>query len=315
MSTPGDVRSRGGGARRRWCDEIPAVTCEVRCGGQRHRISWRRGKLVLEDHDVLAERSLTALGSEPPLCVQVLEAWRRMRHTELLYEFLLGERIICEEEFVRRQIRRKLTEDAAARARLARLPPQAAHMLRRLRPDLPEREERMWDLTLIEALPASLREALALSVIVNVERHWHDEDYRRTHAEHIESALAARVNEAFEQSARRWRRNVRPYARFEIQTRLVTTTEQPACEVSLGTGGAAGLLTVPFSWFIEVRARGIALVDGCFILSRAGASRRDESLPVIAIRWERASQNTSRSVAAPAIVSRRPGGDWSLRWT
>jgi len=46
---------------RRWFDDRPEVTAEIGCGRQR-RIAWRRGKLVLEDHDLLAERSLTALG-------------------------------------------------------------------------------------------------------------------------------------------------------------------------------------------------------------------------------------------------------------
>src|SRR4051812_4393136 len=65
------ARARG------WPDDPPDVTAQIGCGGQRHRITWRRGKLVVEDHDVLAERSLTALGAELPLCVQILDAWRQ----------------------------------------------------------------------------------------------------------------------------------------------------------------------------------------------------------------------------------------------
>ena len=65
-------------AKRRWYDRLAAATAEIDCGGAQHRITWRRGKLVLEDHDVLSERSLVALGSKPPRCLEVLDAWREM---------------------------------------------------------------------------------------------------------------------------------------------------------------------------------------------------------------------------------------------
>ena len=48
---------------RRWCDDLGPAWAIVDCGGERHAIAWRRGKLVLEDHDLLAERSLLALGA------------------------------------------------------------------------------------------------------------------------------------------------------------------------------------------------------------------------------------------------------------
>ena len=79
------------------------MTAEFHCGGQHHRIVWRRGKLVLEDHDLLAERSLIALGSEPPLCVEVLDAWRRMRGPELLQD--LGGGTVTRDELAMRTIR------------------------------------------------------------------------------------------------------------------------------------------------------------------------------------------------------------------
>ena len=55
---------------------IEPVTVEVACGEERHRISWRRGKLVLDDHDLAAEESFAALGGEPALCLEVMRAWR-----------------------------------------------------------------------------------------------------------------------------------------------------------------------------------------------------------------------------------------------
>ncbi len=66
--------------RARWCDHIPAVTAFVDCGGERHRVTWRRGKVVLEDHDLTAEMAMRAFGGEPLPCLGVLKRWRDM-HT------------------------------------------------------------------------------------------------------------------------------------------------------------------------------------------------------------------------------------------
>lgn len=61
---------------RRWCDDIPPATALVSCGGDEHRVTWRRGKLVLEDHDLEAERTMLLLGGEPCACLRVLHLWR-----------------------------------------------------------------------------------------------------------------------------------------------------------------------------------------------------------------------------------------------
>jgi len=60
-----------------WWAGVKPVTVEVACGEDRHRISWRRGKLVLEDHDLAAEEAFAALGGEACLCLEVLRAWRQ----------------------------------------------------------------------------------------------------------------------------------------------------------------------------------------------------------------------------------------------
>ena len=36
----------------RWCHPLPQATATVPCNGEQHRVSWRRGKLKLEDHDL-----------------------------------------------------------------------------------------------------------------------------------------------------------------------------------------------------------------------------------------------------------------------
>jgi len=59
----------------RWYDPLPEATATVDCGGEQHRVTWRRGKVVLEDHDLDAERGMMAFGGEMCPCMRVLEVW------------------------------------------------------------------------------------------------------------------------------------------------------------------------------------------------------------------------------------------------
>ena len=59
----------------RWYDPVPEATVMVSCGGEDHEVTWRRGKLVLEAHDLAAERGMLAFGGELCPCMRVLEMW------------------------------------------------------------------------------------------------------------------------------------------------------------------------------------------------------------------------------------------------
>ncbi|HUR17917.1 MAG TPA: hypothetical protein VMZ51_03145 [Acidimicrobiales bacterium] len=62
----------------RWCDHIKPATALVACSGTEHRVTWRKGKVVLEDHDIGAERTMLAFGGELPECLKVLQLWRNL---------------------------------------------------------------------------------------------------------------------------------------------------------------------------------------------------------------------------------------------
>ncbi len=64
--------------RDRWCHHVPPATATVPCSGEQHRISWQRGKLKIEDHDLSAERTMLAFGGETPACLQALQLWRNL---------------------------------------------------------------------------------------------------------------------------------------------------------------------------------------------------------------------------------------------
>lgn len=59
----------------RWYDALPEATATVNCGGAHHRVTWRRGKIVLEAHDLTSERAMLAFGGELCSCMKVLEVW------------------------------------------------------------------------------------------------------------------------------------------------------------------------------------------------------------------------------------------------
>lgn len=296
---------------RRWCQDLPDVAAELDCGGQRHSVVWRRGKLVLEDHDLLAERSLVALGAQPPPCVELLDAWRGLRGPRLL-RALLDRGTVPIEELAERKLRHaQAIEDAT---RFIAGPGQVLRgLLANARRDI-EHEQRTWAITLLRALPVEFRHRLALAVIVAMQRHWHDEAFRSRHREHIDPVLRAIAGACIERSARRCRRDLEPDARFVITSHVVAPGEPPACAVRLDAGGGAGTVSLPLAWFTDVWSRELALVDGCFVTRRAGHGAAPASLPVLALRWKREDRGVSRSVEGPALVTRSDDGAWALRW-
>lgn len=293
----------------RWYEEVPPVTAEVACEGERHRITWRRGKVVLEDHDVLAEQSLAALGGKPPVCLEVLEAWRAVRQSALLYELLVRNDTHSPELLaVMRTAHETRTQRVEARRRRVQARIGAPVVSDSMH------ERRRWATNLIKALPPAFKQALALSVMVNIERHWDDEGFRREHASYIEPALTAITAPLFEQSARRWRRNFKPHARIGAEACLLAPGEAPTCTAQVDARGAHAALALPISWLTDVWARGMALVDHTFVMGLAASSDDESRLRVHAVRWERQDRETSRSVTAPAHVSRGRRGELRLHW-
>ena len=297
-----EVREHLSQAPPAWYEALPAVSAQIDCGGEEHRITWRDGKLVVEDHDVVAEEALSALGGRPPMCLQVLDAWRRAtRDSEILYELLIKDS--------RQSPGLLAVMKAAHETRMRRSEGMAARSAERL-----ERERRRWATTLIKTLPPAFRRALVLSMLLNVERRWADADVREEHAKHVEPALTAIVTPLLEQSARRWRRYSSPVARFAAEASLLAPGETPRCSARADGGGAHADLALPVSWLREVWTPGIALLGDGFVLGLAHGSGGGAGLHVLAARWERQTWETARWTTAPAVVTQSRRGDWRLHW-
>ena len=295
----------------RWYEGLADVTAEIDCGGRPHRIVWRRAKLVLEDHDLLAERSLIAFGSEPPLCVEVLDAWRSIRGPELLQDLLVGE-TVPRDEVPSRKIRH--VEAIRSEMEFIAGPGQVLRGLLVLARQAIDREQRAWANTLLHALPIEFRRRLAMAVIVAVERHWHNEEFRSDHREHVESILAQTAGALVERSARCCRDDLYPHASFVIESHVLAPGEPPGCTVRVHSDGGDGIVSLPLAWFADVWSRGLALVGDCFVTRCADDAVGATSLRVHALRWEHKDGGVSRSVEAAAIVTRGDDGAWKLEW-
>ena len=274
---------------------------------------------MLEDHDVLAERSLVALGAELPLCVEVLDAWRELREPELISRFLALEHPDLRPDLAAlHRHRRTEIERQRAQQAMVRLPASMpAQDRRRYEESIAEgarHATRLWRTTLIEGLPPALQRNFALSLIAAVDRRWHDDRYRDAFRSDVEPVLGSFAAPLFERSARHWRRNLKPYAGANIDAKAVASNERPDCWAEIGHDGVSAVIALPLSWFAKVWAHGIALVDGCFVLCRDGGRPDAPSMPVTAVRWERTRLHTSAAVPAPALLTRSRDGTWSLQW-
>lgn len=59
-----------------WPRGVPSLAVPVPCSGAVHTVLWRRGALVLVDHDPVADGVLVALGGESPACLDLRASWR-----------------------------------------------------------------------------------------------------------------------------------------------------------------------------------------------------------------------------------------------
>lgn len=306
-----------------WFHRLPSVSADIACGGERHRITWRRGRLILEDHDALAEQSLTALGARPPLCVELLETWRTRRDSELLEELLLGAGTLSPAELAMRKSRHEAEVESARRMprrTMARYGsrPGGARKVRVAERQVAERlaiEREAWAATLGEVLPPELRQPLALSVVARLERHWHKDEFRRRHHRRVEPVLAAVAAPLLEQSTRgQQRKNRKPPRGFVTEAVLLEPGEQPRCEVWSDRQVVHATVKLPLGWLIDVWARGIAVVDGYFVLAVELVSPDGTELRVRVVRVRRWSWRRWRSFESSAILTRTRHGAWQLGW-
>ena len=304
-TTAGDVES----TKAPWWTGFPPTTVHVDCGGAKHRVTWRRGKLVLEDHDLTAERALVALGGKPCTCVEVLEVWRASLDNRsgldalrdgdddtvegIMGRLTFAEAVMRQEEQVGRLLPR------------LRLGPQAGGNLLRLVAR---------GGTLRRALPFDLRFRLALAVVMRCSREWPARDVVMSVGHEVGALLEQKAARAVIDGMRSWRGRLAAHARVDVECHPAGERESPAVTGRAEAGGAAVSVCLPIRWLVDVWARGVEVVDGCFVVSVDGVYADGRVLDVRATRWERAEIAASVPVVSPAVLVRDEEGQWHLRW-
>ena len=288
----------------RWCDTIAPVTIPVRCGDAVHLVSWRRGKLVLEDHDLTAERSLGALGGEPCPCVRILQAWSgpATKPSELVQYFGAIKELLQRPTSA---ITYDVPDIADVVAPSASFSPRAMTRAARARIEQFRREQ--GDRFVRWTFPTELLSRYVLGVVVRCGRQWESLGLEEQWA--IQDRLIPRAETSILESITSW---CQVHAvNVHIEGQFVGPHDKPAITGYVAGHRGEAFFSLPLTWAIDVWAAGRAVVDGCFVLEATDGPGGAEATVV---RWERLTPAGSEPVAVPARLWHTSEGAWRLRF-
>lgn len=279
-----------------WLDHQPPVSAEVACQGASHRVTWRRGRLILDDHpNLTAERSLVALGGDEPDCLFLLRAWGTAGPTTAIVA----------------RCGRLLSAGPDARLSPERPPPLNLPVVNppgASSPDLQRRIEerlekaRMWQA--LVGLPSPLVTRWLLGSATGAERRW--ATLAPPDRADLAIAVGAAARAAMTRSIRSWHRLAR------VQ-QLSIGCSVAAAGAGYGVSGrvderqAAATIALPVSWLRTVWGRNAAVVDGCFVVDI-------DDDPASVVRWERVAPGVTEPVMVEAWLWQDDNGGWRLRW-
>ena len=251
-------------AKARWCDHIEPVTVAVPCGGQQHNVTWRRGKVVLEDHDLGAERTMLALGGELPHCLRLLQLWRNLHAWAMSAELF-------------RQMQARLSSE-----------------------------------TLLA--PGGLGRVHQLGLLLTWERAWRRSAYFSEHERLLHEQLRERALGPLRQHVTFWKELLGSRRISSVEVQVQRPGKPPVLVGSMDRVGARATATLGVSWILRVWGRGLAVVDGAFVLEVEDQGESEPAVWARAARWEEQRGGYYAPVAAPARLTRDDEGGWCLRW-
>ncbi|MDP9403456.1 MAG: hypothetical protein M3P85_08995 [Actinomycetota bacterium] len=250
--------------RTRWCDHIKPATALVACGGSEHRVTWRKGKVVLEDHDLASERAMLAFGGELPACLKVLQLWRNLHSSAMSIELF-------------RQVQASLGPAAALLA------------------------------------PGELAARNQLGLMLTWERAWKHWSWLSEHGRLLHDHIRPEVLVLLREHLKFWMAE-RGCRRISSAVLEVPRGAPASLQGQMDTVGVRATASVGGTWVVQVWGRGMALVDGGFVLEVLGHDEHGAAAIVRAARWDEAEPGVFRPVAAPARVRRDSAGAWRLTW-
>ncbi|MBV9328654.1 MAG: hypothetical protein JO352_33500 [Chloroflexi bacterium] len=343
--------------RRRWYLEHETVTLTIPAEGGEHRISWRRGRLVLHDHDVEAEDVLRALGGEVCPCLAIRDWVRAATRSARQAGWSDVTRVTLARASMRMTARARALPGTAPqpgpyvppppptagrpglpppplRAPGVPGPPPPLPPLQgrpALRTILTRRLEQLQSDSGFQRLPLEqrnhhlhqLRQQLAQAIVqesapeilnainrVRRERHVARSAVGSPAKLSLAELLELRARPALEQAMRQSLPYLWPKAPVSIAVWKDTPGEPPLLQGDFTSRGGFVAVSLPVHWLTRVSARGLACLDGHFVLdvdAPAPASR----LHAQVLRWER--RLGGHWAPAPIACSiERQAGRWQL---
>ena len=247
-------------SRPRWYHHVPPVSATVPCEDGEHRVSWQRGKFVLHDHDLGAERAMLVLGGEPAPCLRALRMWRD--------QFGMPPEIFG-------QMHSWLGDDSV-------LAPREMELPRRL--------------------------GMTLSWM----RSWKAWAYLDKHGRLLQEQAKELALGPFRQhlNVERQRFGSRVISGASVQ--IVPDHVPASITGQMNRVSVRAAVTLHPSWLVDVWPRGMAVVDGAFVLEVLEDSWSGPR--VRAVRWDERPGGTRAPVVASARLRRGPDEAWELAW-
>jgi hypothetical protein len=128
-----------------------------------------------------------------------------------------------------------------------------------------------------------------------------------------EQLLQAAAGPALEVAMRAAQGHFRPAATLSVGCWRQYPGEIPILDGDLTSKGGFVAISLPVRWLNRVWKRGLACVDGAFVLDVDGTAPATD-LSAAAVRWEPRLGGHVVPVATPCAI-RKEGGRWQLTWS
>ncbi|MGH9267069.1 MAG: hypothetical protein ACRD0D_02720, partial [Acidimicrobiales bacterium] len=140
------------------------------------------------------------------------------------------------------------------------------------------------------------------------ERAWRRSGYHSDHGRLLADVVTSRATAAVREHLGAWRQQVGCRMISKVDVALLRPGQAPFLRGSMDTVRATAAAAVGVRWLLEVWARGLAVVDGAFVLEAGGVADA-----VRAVRWVPDDRGGVPAVAAARAV-RDPEAGWRLTW-
>jgi hypothetical protein len=242
-----------------------------------HRITWRRGKLILEDHDVEAELALVALGGERCSCLDIADLFASPPPLHDL-------------------VKAGPTRRPATGYRASAFPPQGsrafqnamrhipAAVVSRMQHDREQQAKRIRRQHVLQSVDGDLRRRLLAASSVAATRRGVDgypDDWIG-----VNQFYGSELGPAVEWSLRGARRNLPVSTKVDFHLQLLEDEAEPSVDGVVSRGGGSIHVRIQPRWIADVWAHDLTLVDDSPVVAVKERTTVDSAW-VKAIAWSR----------------------------